>query len=47
MSVAIWDGNLYTLIIIEISCYYLVGQLLKNKNKVRVAVQDIILILEC
>ena len=38
MSVIIWDGNLHVLVIIEVSCCYLVIQLLKDKDKIGVVV---------
>ena len=49
MSVATQDGNgdLYILAIIKVSCCYPVRQLLKDKDKVRIAVQDVISILKC
>jgi len=38
ISVVIWNSNLHTLVIIEVSYYYPVEQLLKNKDKTRVVV---------
>ena len=46
MSITTQDSNLYTLVIIEVSYCYPVGQLLKDKNKAEVAVQDVISMLE-
>ena len=46
ISVAIWDGHTYTLVVVETSCYYFVGRLLKSKKEARLAVRDIIAMLE-
>ena len=46
ISVATWNSNPYTLVIIEVSCHYLVEQLLEDKDKVKVIVQDVISMLE-
>ena len=46
MLVPTWDSFLYTLIIIEVSCYYLVRRLLCNKNKTSTTVCDILAVLE-
>jgi len=46
ISVVIWNSNLHALVIIEVSYCYPVGQLLKNKDKTEVVVQNIISMLE-
>jgi len=46
ISVPIWDGYVYALIVIEVSCWYPVGCLLKSKEEVGGAVRDVIAILE-
>jgi len=46
ISVATWDSNLYILVVIKVSYHYLVKKLLKDKNEIGVAVQNIISILE-
>jgi len=46
MSVTILDSNLYIFVIIEVSYCYPVGQLLKDKDEIEVAVQDVISMLE-
>jgi len=46
MSVPTWDGFLYALVIIEVSCHYSVGKLLCNKDKTSTAVHDILVVLE-
>jgi len=38
ISVPTWDGYVYALIVIEVSCRYPVGCLLKSKEKARDAV---------
>jgi len=46
ISVTIWDGHTYVLVVVETSCYYFVGRLLKSKKEARLAVRDIIAMLE-
>ena len=46
MLVPIWDSFLYTLVIIEVSCHYLVRRLLCNKDKTGTAVHDILAVLK-
>jgi len=38
------DGFLYTLVIIEVSCYYLVKRLLHNKNETGTAICNILVV---
>jgi len=45
MSVSTWDGYLYTLVIVEVSCHYAVDYLLKKKEA-SIAIQDIIAMIE-
>jgi hypothetical protein len=47
MTVPTWDGHLYALVVVEASCRYPVGQLLKEKEEVGTTVQDIVAMLEC
>jgi len=47
ISVLTWDGYVYALVIVEVSCRYLVGCLLKSKEEARGAVRDVITMLEC
>jgi len=42
-----WDGYVYALIIVKVSCRYFVGRLLKSKEKAGDVVRDVIAILEC
>jgi len=46
MSVPTWDGFLYALVIIEVSCCYPVRRLLCNKDKTSTTVHDILAVLE-
>jgi len=46
ISVPTWDGYVYALVIVEVSCRYPVGRLLKSKEEVRGAVRDVIAMLE-
>ena len=46
MSVSTWDGYLYTLVIVEVSCHYAVDYLLKKKEEASIAIQDIIAMME-
>jgi len=46
MMVPTWDGYQYALVVIEVSCRYAVGQLLREKDEAGVAVQDIVAMLE-
>jgi len=46
MSVSTWDGYLYTLVVMEISCYYTVSHLLKKKEKASIVIQDIMAMME-
>jgi len=46
MSVPTWNGYLYTLVVVEVSCCYAVSHLLKEKKKAGIAIQDIIAIIE-
>jgi len=47
ISVLTWDGYVYALVIVEVSCQYPVGCLLKSKEEARGAVRDVITMLEC
>ena len=38
MSVVTYNGNLYILVFIKVSCCYLIKQLLKDKSEIRVVV---------
>jgi len=38
MSVPTWDGYLYMLVIMEVSCHYTVGHFLKEKEKAGIAI---------
>jgi len=46
ISVPTWDGYVYALVVVEVSCQYPVGHLLKSKEKAGGAVKDVIAILE-
>jgi len=46
MTVPTWDSYQYALVIIEVSCHYTVGRLLREKDEAGVAVWDIVAILE-
>jgi len=47
MTVPTWDSYQYALVIIEVSCRYVVGRLLREKDEAGVAVRDIVAMLEC
>ena len=47
ISVPTWDGYVYALVIVEVSCQYPVEHLLKSKEKAGGAVRDMITMLEC
>jgi len=47
ISVLTWDKYLYILIVIEVSYYYMVSYLLKNKEKASIAIQSIVTIIKC
>ena len=47
ISVPIWNGYVYALVIVEVSCRYPIGCLLKLKEEVGGAVRNVIAILEC
>ena len=46
ISVPTWDGYVYALVVIEVSCRYPVGRLLKSKEEAGGAVRDMIAMLE-
>ena len=46
MLVPTWDGFLYALVIIEVSCCYPVGRLLRSKDETGTAVHDILVMFE-
>ena len=46
ISVPTWDGYVYVLVIVEVSCRYPIGCLLKLKEEVEGAVRNVIAILE-
>jgi len=46
MSVLTWDGYLYALVVVEVSCRYPVSRLLKKKEDTRTVVCNIIAMLE-
>ncbi|KAJ3555983.1 hypothetical protein NP233_g12081 [Leucocoprinus birnbaumii] len=46
MSVLTWDGELYALVVLEVSCRYPVGKLLKSKDEVGRVVRDVVVLLE-
>jgi len=46
ISVPTWDGYVYALVIVEVSCRYPIGRLLKSKEEARGAVRDVIAMLE-
>ena len=46
ISVTTWDGYVYTLVVVEVSCHYPVERLLKSKEKARVTVRDMVALLE-
>lgn len=46
LTIPTWDGNLYVLVVVEASCRFPIGRLLKKKEDVGEAVQDIVAILE-
>ena len=46
ISVPTWDGFLYALVIIEVSCHYPVGRLLHNKDETSTTVRDILVMSE-
>ena len=46
MSIPTWDGNLYALVAVEVSCCYPVRCLLKHKEEVGAVVRDVVAMLE-
>ena len=46
MLVLIWDGFLYALVMVEVSCWYSVGQVLRWKEDVETIVRDVVVMLE-
>jgi len=46
MSIPTWNGNLYALVAVEVSCLYPVGHLLKCKEEVGAVVNDVAAMLE-
>ena len=46
MSVSTWDRYLYALVVVEVSCYYAVNCLLKEKEEAGISIWDIIAIME-
>ena len=47
ISVPTWDGYLYPLVVVEVSCCYAVSYLLKEKEEAGIAIQDIMAMIEC
>jgi len=47
ISVFTWNSYVYALVVIEVSCWYPVGCLLKSKEEARGTVRDMIAMLEC
>ena len=41
-----WDGFLYALVVVEVSCQYPIGRLLRSKEETGVAVCDVLAMLE-
>jgi len=46
MSVPTWDGFLYALVVVEVSCRYAVGCLLHDKDETGPTVRNIVAMLE-
>jgi len=46
MSVLTWDGYLYALVMVEVSCQYPVGCLLKKKEDTGTVIRNVIAMLE-
>ena len=46
MSVPTWDGFLYALVVVEISCRYAVGRLLHDKDETGPTIRNIVAMLE-
>jgi len=46
MSVPTWNGFLYALVIVKVSCRYPVGRLLYTKKDIGVTVCDVLAMLE-
>ena len=46
MSIPTWDGYLYALVVVEVSCYYAVSCLLKEKEEASITIQNIMAIME-
>ena len=46
MFVLTWDGFLYALVIVEVSCYYPVERLLHTKKDTGIVIHDILAIFE-
>jgi len=46
ISISTWDEYLYVLVVMEVSCYYTVGYLLKTNEKASIVIQGIIAMME-
>ena len=46
MFVLTWNGYLYVLVVVGVSCYYAVSHLLKKKKEAGIAIQDIMAMIE-
>ena len=46
MSVPTWNGYLYVLVVVEVSCYYAVSCLLKEKEETNITIQNIMAMME-
>jgi len=44
ISVSTWDGFLYALVVVEVSCHYLVERLLHTKEDTSIAIYDILVV---
>jgi len=46
ISIPMWNSNLYALVAVKVSCCYLIGHLLKYKEKVGAVVRDVVVTFE-
>jgi len=46
ISVPTWDGFLYALVVVEVSCCYAVGRLLHDKDETGPTIRNIVAMLE-
>jgi len=46
ISISPWDEYLYALVVVEVSCHYIVSHLLKKKKEASITIRDIMAMME-